>query len=400
MEISPEQKRIIAAVDAAAECILSVSHQIHDRPETAYQEVFASGLLAETLETFGFQVERGVAGLPTAFLARKGKPDGPRVAFLAEYDALPEIGHACGHNVIASAALAAGIGLGALADELNGEVLVIGTPAEETSGGKVALVERGVFDQVDAALMVHPYHGNYTVAESLAMDAIQVEFFGKPAHAAAAPWEGKNALDALLLFFTNLNALRQQIKPDARIHGIITHGGVAPNIIPEYACGRFYVRARHRAYLDELVDKFEQCVLGAAVATGTRSQVSNYESSFDDIVNNAALAQRMADYMVDVLGSAPFGGSPDSIGSTDMGNVSQRVPAIHLMVDIADGQPFSPHTHEFCTAALSPFADQALLRAGKGLALTGYDFLQDTILRELAREEFRAALGHPPAREG
>jgi len=399
MEISSEQTKIITAIDAAAERILSVSHQIHDRPEIAYQEVFASALLAETLESYGFQVERGVADLPTAFLARKGNPDGPRVAFLAEYDALPEIGHACGHNVIAASALAAGIGLSAMADELDGEALVIGTPAEEAGGGKVAMVEQGVFDQVDAALMVHPYHGNYTLTAALALDPIQVEYFGKPAHASASPWDGRNALDGLLLLFNNVNALRQQIKPDARIHGIVAQGGVVPNIIPEYAVGRFYLRAPQRLYLDELVAKFKQCAQGAALATGTRVEISNYESSFDDMVNNHALAQRMGEHMVNVLGAAPFGLSPEGIGSTDMGNVSYRVPAIHVMIDITAGEPFLPHTHEFCDAAKSDFADQALLRAGKGLALTGYDFLRDAELRKRAREEFRTALGRSPVRE-
>ena len=398
MDLTPQHTKIITAIDSVADLILSISHQIHAQPETAYQEIFASNLLADTLESFGFQIERGVAGIPTAFRASKGNPNGPRVAFLAEYDALPEIGHACGHNIIATSALSAGIGLGAVVNDLPGQVLVIGTPAEETSGAKVAMVKLSIFNDVDAALMIHPYAGNYTLTESLALDAIQVEYFGKPAHAAAAPWDGKNALDALILLFTSLNALRQQIKPDARIHGIITHGGVAPNIIPDYTVGRFYLRAQTRAYLNELVEKFNACVQAAAAATGTRAETSHFESSFDDIANNVTLAQRMTDYMSQSLGAGSFSTKPDSSGSTDMGDVSHVVPGIHVNIDITNGQKFFPHTREFCLAAASAYADQALLRAGKGLALTGYDFLNDPNFRTAARAEFIESLGYQPTR--
>jgi len=393
MDITSQHTKIITAIDAAADLIFAISHQIHAQPEIAYQEFFASKLLADTLESFGFQVERGIAAIPTAFRASKGSPDGPRVAFLAEYDALPELGHACGHNIIAASALSAGIGLGAIVDDLPGQVLVIGTPAEETSGAKVEMVKLGIFNDVNAALMVHPFAGNYTLTEALALDAIQVEYFGAPAHASVAPWEGKNALDALVLLFTSLNALRQQIKPDARIHGIITHGGVAPNIIPEYTAGRFYLRARRRAYLNELVEKFHACVQAAAAATGTRAETSHFESSFDDIVNNVTLAQRMTDYMSQSLGAGSFNTKPDSSGSTDMGDVSHVVPGAHLNIDITNGQKFLPHTREFCVAAASAYADQAILRAGKGLALTGYDFLHDPEFRAAARAEFVDSLG-------
>ncbi len=397
MELDQQQNKILAAIDAAAAEIISVSHQIHDHPELGREEFFASKLLADTIEAHGFKVERGVAGIPTAFRARKGSPEGPRVAFLAEYDALPEIGHGCGHNVIASSALAAAIGLGSVIDSLSGEVLLIGTPAEETFGAKVEMTEKGVFDEVDAAMMVHPYHDNFTAAETLAIDGYRVEFFGVASHAASAPWEGKNALDGLILLFNNLNALRQHIRPDARIHGIIKSGGAAPNIIPEYADGRFYVRAGKRAYLSELVEKFKACAEAAAIATGTRVEVSSYETNFDDIQSNLTLAQRMAHYMAGALGSRPFKLTPTTLGSTDMGNVSHRVPGIHPMVEITDGKNISTHTHEFCLAAATPYADQAILRSGKGLALTGCDFLSNPAFRKAVREEFVQELGHPPA---
>ncbi len=232
--------------------IFSISHRIHDNPELGYQEKFASGLLCDTLEQHGFTVEREYVGISTAFCARRGNGQGPRVAFLAEYDALPGMGHGCGHNIIATSALSAGIGLGAVIGELGGEVWVIGTPAEETDGAKVVMVQKGAFNQIDAALMIHPHAGYYYTTESLALDALEVEFFGKPSHAAAAPWEGVNALDAMLMTFNSLNALRQQIRPDARIHGIISNGGAAPNIIPDHTMARFYLRAKQRSYLNEL----------------------------------------------------------------------------------------------------------------------------------------------------
>lgn len=348
-------------------------------------------------ERVDFYVERGFAGIPTAFCARKrGKKDSPRVAFLAEYDALPELGHACAHNLISTAALTAGVGLGAVVEDLEGEVWVVGTPAEETDGAKVNMVNDGFFNEVDAALMIHAYEGNYTEIESLAMDAIEVEFFGHASHAAAAPWNGVNALDAIILTFNNINALRQQMRPDARIHGVIVNGGAAPNIIPDYARSQFYIRAPKRADLNKLVEKFNNCVMAAAQATGTRVKINNYENSFDDMVTNVTLANHMRNYLVEVLGSAPFQRSPEAFGSADMGNVSQVVPSAHVMIDIANGKSMSLHTPEFCEAACTPYADEAVIRAGKALALTGYDLLTKPALLEAARKEFEKTLGYPP----
>ena len=392
MPLNDFQKEIVDAIDASAHSIISASHQIHDHPELGYQEVFASSLLADLVQGFGFTVERGYAGIPTAFRARKGDPEGPHVAFLAEYDALPGIGHACGHNVISAAALAASIGLGAALDSspstATGEVSLIGTPAEETDGGKVVMIERGSFQDLDVALMVHPYEGNFYLTEALAMDSWEVEFFGKPSHAAAAPWDGQNALDALILTFTNLNALRQQIQPDARIHGVIMEGGEAPNIIPEHTRARFHVRAKQRAYLNKLVEKFTACVQAAALASNTRFELRKYENSMDDMLNNTHLAERMRDYFEQALESEPFKRAPDHFGSMDMGNVSHIIPSAHLMVGITGGQPMSPHTKEFQVAAASPDADRAILRAGKALALTALDVLMDPTYLQAVKAEF------------
>jgi amidohydrolase len=397
MDLNKPQNEIIGAIDAAEDQIVSVSHQIHSHPELGYQEIFASGLLVDTLETFGFQVERGYAGIQTAFRARKGNPEGAHVAFLAEYDALPGIGHACGHNLICASALAAGIGVGAVIDQLpgnaKGEISVIGTPAEETDGGKVVMLDRGAFRDLDVALMIHPLDGNYYIAEALAMDSWEVEFFGKSSHAAAAPWEGKNALDALILTFTNINALRQQIHSDARIHGVIVEGGVAPNIVPDHTRARFHLRAKKRPYLDEVVNRFKACIQAAALATGTRFEMHKYENSMDDMLNNTLLAERIRDYFVQALGSQSFKRTPDHFGSIDMGNLSHVVPAAHVFVDIADGKPLSPHTTEFQAAAITGYADAAILRSGKALALTGYDVLVDASFLHAIQSEFAANLG-------
>ena len=397
MDIKALRARALEAIEGARPIVLSVSHGIHDRPELGGEERFASGLLADTLEAAGFAVERGFAGIPTAFLASKGKAGGVRIGFMAEYDALPVIGHGCGHNLICSSALAAGIGLAAVAYEAGGEVAVVGTPAEETDGAKVRMSEIGAFDSLDAALMIHPYSGNYYVTESLAMDAIELAFTGKPAHAAASPWDGLNALDAVIMTFNAIGALRQQMRPDARVHGIITEGGTAPNVIPERTVARFYVRAKTRAYLDELVGRFMDCARAAALATGTKLASRNYEASFDDMVNNVALAQRLRDRLLE-QGSGPFERAPDSFGSIDMGNVSHRVPAVHVLVDIANGASIPAHTTEFRDAAATPYADEALIRAGKALALTGLDAMTDSAFLESARAEFAASLGHRPPR--
>ncbi len=389
MKLDTAQEKIIESIDAASEQIRDISHQIHDHPELGYQEKFASGLLCDALEQYGFEVEREFVGISTAFCARRGNGKGPRVAFLAEYDALPELGHGCGHNIISTSALSAGIGLGALVGETGGEVWVIGTPAEETDGAKVIMVEKGAFNQLDAALMIHPHAGYYYVTESLALDAIEVEFFGKPSHAAAAPWEGVNALDAMLVTFSSLNALRQQILPDARIHGIISNGGAAPNIIPDHTVGRFYLRSKQRSYLNELNQKFLDCVKGAAIATGTRYETRMYENPFDNMLNNLVLAERMRDYLIGVIGVKKVDRAPEHFGSIDMGNVSHIVPAVHVLVDITQGRPLSLHTPDFQAAAATPYADATILKAGKALALTGYDVLANALFREAAWAEFK-----------
>jgi amidohydrolase len=393
MKLNARQTEVEKAVDAAREAIVGASTAIHEHPELGGEERFASDTLVALLEKNGFRVERGTAGIPTAFKATKGNGKARKVAFLAEYDALPEIGHGCGHNLISGAAVSAGIGLGAAVEALglDAQVIVYGTPAEETNGAKVEMARKGVFDGLDAALMIHPNAGNYYLTESLALDALELEFFGKTAHAAAEPWEGRNALDAMILTFTAVNALRQQIRPDARIHGIITDGGAAPNVIPEHSEAHFYLRAARRDYLDELNAKFEACVKGAAAATGTSYKLKNYETSFDEMRNNETLAERVRDYFSGPLGGGAFKRSPESFGSIDMGNVSRVVPAVHVLIDIGEGKKLPGHTREFCAAAITPYAFDEMIRAGKALALAGLDIIEDSGFRDKAKAEFEAA---------
>ncbi len=387
-EFSPVMQKIIDAVDNASGKIIEISHTIHDNPEISDQEFQAAALLEKTLEEFGFEVEREFAGHPTAFRGvKKGKGPGAKVAFLCEYDALVGIGHGCGHNVIASTGLAAGIGLGAVMDELPGELWVVGTPSEEVNGYKVEMVKQGIFKEVDAALMVHGDKANYKCTKSLAVTPIGLIFHGKAAHASAEPWAGVNALDAMQLLFAGLNAMRQQVRPDARIHGFIAEGGYAPNIIPDRTSGRFNVRAGDRAYCDELHERFMNVVKGACLMTGAEFEEYYYAPKYDQMNNNETLAFRAADY-AEMLGAEKYKYEPDSFGSIDMGDVSNQCPAIHMLIDLTGGKNIAVHTKEFSECARSPLADEQIIRAGKALALTGYDVLSDEKYRAKVKEEF------------
>ena len=266
---------IIANVESNKETYLSTSHEIHAKPEIGNEEFFASGLLTELLEKEGFTVEKAVAGHETSFVARKksAKP-GPSIAFLAEYDALPGLGHACGHNIIGTQSVAAAIAFSKVLDETGGEAVVFGTPAEEggpNGSAKGSFVKHGLVEGIDAAMMIHPFGQTRPTSSSLAVDPLDFEYIGKPAHAAAAPHEGINALDAVIQLFNGINALRQQVPDDVRIHGIITHGGDAPNIIPEYAKARFYIRAATRTRLNDITRRVKAVAEGAALATGGKA---------------------------------------------------------------------------------------------------------------------------------
>lgn len=378
--------QILAAIDAASEELIELARRIHATPEIAFQERQAATWLTEALEGHGFRVERGVADLETAFRAEIAGPDnGPVVAILAEYDALPEIGHACGHNLICTAALGAGIGLAAVRQHLPGRVAVIGTPAEEGGGGKVIMLERGAFQGVDAAMMFHPASYTLSGRPSLTSYRLAVTFSGKSAHAAAAPDEGVNALDGLIQMFVGIGLMRQQVRDDARIHGIITYGGAAPNIIPDRAEAVLTVRATDDAYARELLERVINIARGAALATGTTLEHAS-RKGYDAIKPNRALARAFSRHL-ESLGW-PEDAPPDRprMGSTDMGDLSQAIPSIHPYVSIGS-KDMVGHTLEFRDASFGDRGVEAMLAAAKAMALTAYDVMaRPDLLAEVSRE--------------
>lgn len=382
-------ERAIAAIDERRDALVDLSLRIHATPELGYQEHQASEAIATFLEGAGFQVERGYRGLATSYRGTAtGKGPGPTIAILAEYDALPDIGHACGHNLIAMMGTAAAIGVLAALPELPGRIAAVGTPAEEGGGGKVALLRAGGFDDVDVAMMIHPSSRTLAGRTSLASNRVDLEFFGRAAHAAAQPDRGINALDGVIQTFNAVNAMRQQLRPDARVHGIITSGGSAANIIPEYAAAKFSVRALDRSYQQEVLRRFVACAEGAAAATGTRLVVTVHENSgYQNMVPSTPLAERWAAHLKD-LGIEPQ--SPieeERMGSTDMGNVSQVIPAIHPYIAIApEGTP--GHSTAFRDAAATPEALSNALVAAKALCLTALDVMSDPDLLARTRAEF------------
>ncbi|WP_404355031.1 M20 family metallopeptidase [Cytobacillus firmus] len=382
---------IIDQIDELQDDFNRISTYIGENPELGHEEYKACKVLTEELKKHGFTVEIGTCGLPTAFTATydSGK-EGPVVGYMSEYDALPEVGHACGHNLIGTMGIAAGIGLSKVIHETGGKVIVFGTPAEETKGGKVTMAEAGIFDALDAAIMVHPLDNYVKSGSSLAMDAIQFEFFGKSAHAAASPHLGINALDAVLQTFSSINALRQHIKPDARIHGIITEGGKAANVVPDYAVAQFYVRAAKRQYVNELVEKVKKCAEGAALQTGAEMKWSFYEFSYDDMVTNSPLSEAFNKELISLgVIEEEIMEQKDGSGSLDMGNVSQAAPSIHPYIKITN-EAYACHTHEFREAAMSEQAGEAMILGAKAMALTGYEVLTNKELLKRVKEEFES----------
>ena len=384
------KKEVCASVDRLAGELLAVSHEIHAHPELAFEEVRASARLAETARGHGLEARQNAYGLATAIEARFGAA-GPTVALLSEYDALPGIGHACGHNIIATTALGAALALAELGARLPGRVRWLGTPAEERGGGKELMARSGAFDGVDAALMVHPAGVNLATMPCLAIAELEVTYFGVASHASAMPERGVNALDALVLAYQAIAALRQHIRPTERLHGIITDGGQAPNIVPERAAGRFYVRAADAGALAALKTRVEGCFRAGADATGARLELVWGEVDYLDLDTSWPLARRYQEN-AEQLGRSffPYDELPAGMqGSTDMGNVSQRVPSIHPM--IASSPPdVSIHNAEFAKWAASELGDRAVLDGAKALAMTALDFLCDESLRARARSAFEA----------
>jgi len=359
-------------VDRRSDLLVDVSHRIWDDPELCFEERHAHDLLCDVLESEGLSTTRRAYGLETAFVAEAGTT-GPCVAVMCEYDALPGIGHACGHNIIAAAGLGAGLAAAALADELGGRVRILGTPAEEGGGGKVFMIREGALDGVDAAMMVHPADHDLPSIHAIAIQELTVEYAGVASHAAAAPHLGRNALDAAVLGYVNVAALRQHIRSDERVHGIFTRAGDKPNVVPRDAAALWYVRSTDLESLQGLKERVLTCLQAGADAAGCSMEHSWRDPAYADLVDDAWLLDRWT------ANSTALGRPPQDpevvgavIGSTDMGNVSHEVPSIHPMIAVAPpGVPI--HTQEFAAHARGDAGDRAVIDGAKALAATVID---------------------------
>lgn len=386
------KESIVKFIDSNKDKFIEISQAIHSHPELGNQEFFASNLLVETLKANGFEVIQDIAGHKTGFIARKKSPlgDKPKISFLAEYDALPKIGHGCGHNIIGSISTAAAIALGETLDSVAGEVLVYGCPAEEggeNGSSKGSFVRENLFDGVDVAMIIHPSGENMVTGKSLAVSPLDFEFFGKPAHAAGCPEKGRNALDALLHFFNGIATLRQHVTSDVRIHGIITHGGDAPNIIPEYTKARFFIRAETKERCNEVVERVKEIAKGAAIITGCKEKVSSFQNMVDNIVPTPEFdklyVEVAKEFGIDVIAD-----ERDGRGSSDVGNVSHVIPTIQPYIKIC-GHNVVGHSQEFCSAAGSSEGDKAVILGAKILANVGYELLTSPEKLEIIKNDFK-----------
>ena len=386
MDAAPLKSRALAAIDASAGDLIAMSHRIHANPEVAYHEVKAVTWLTTELVKHGFEVTSDIAGLPTAFRAVAGSGH-PAVAILAEYDALPGIGHGCGHNIIATSALGAGIGVATVIDDVAGSVQVIGTPAEEIYGGKVAMIRGGAFEGLDAAIMTHPGTQDTVMAKALACAELAIEYHGREAHAAAQPERGINALEAMIIAFNSINSLRQHIRRTARVHGVITDGGQAPNVVPGHSAASFLVRAEDDAYLEELKVRVAARFQAGATATGATLELRWNPNQYAAMNTNAAIASAHRANLIAIGRSLPENEAPRPLGSTDMGNVSKIVPGIHPGIAIAPAE-VNGHSPQFAEYAASASGDKAVVDGAKALAMTAIDILCDADLRTAMRAEF------------
>lgn len=399
-EVQALKERVIREVERIAPLLIETSDWMADNPEIGLQEHQAAAKLTEMLEEYGAEVDRGIAGLPTAFEARLpgGTPgQGGKVAIVAEYDALADVGHGCGHNIIATSAIGAGIALSTLAGLLPGSVVVLGTPAEESgvpnAGGKIPVLDHGHFEGVDAAIMIHPMtEDTISLNSSLVAHGLEIEFHGRPAHAAANPHEGVNALDAMIVFFSSVGLLRQQIRTDARVHGVITYGGGAPNVIPPYTSCRFRVRGVDAAYCEELVGRIIACAQAGATATGCRMEWKEYVRPYLNMVPSHAIGATFRENLEAIGRDVRDERASEGAGSTDFGNVSHKVPAVHAYLGIC-GPEAGWHSKEVAAATKTDRGHAAILAGAKSLAMTAIDLLVDDALRAEAWQEHKQAMG-------
>ncbi|HJP40177.1 MAG TPA: M20 family metallopeptidase [Dehalococcoidia bacterium] len=387
-----DAKRALAlkTIDRVSAELRELSLSIHETPELNFEEHHAHSRLTDFLESKGFRVERGAYEMSTAFEAVTGS-GGPTLAVLSEYDALPGIGHACGHNLIAISGVAVGLALKEALGDSAGTVVILGSPAEEGGGGKICMIDRGAFESVDAAMMLHPAPHDSVWFQANAIQTIEVEYHGQNAHAGSAPWEGINALDAMISAFNNVSMMRQQLRPTDRVHGVITDGGLKPNIIPHHTAAEFYIRSVNVKQLEELQEKVRACFTGAAEGTRCRLDFRLTGTPYSDVVVNDVMGKRYALHFRELGGTVPSKSSAGPSGfSTDMGNVSYTVPSIHPMFAIPVSDGVGNHTPGFTACAATEKAHEASLRASKSLALTALDLFDDPALLAAAKDEFEA----------
>lgn len=382
---------VFRRVDAKRDQLGSIVRYLHDNPEIGGEETKSATFLCGTLREAGFGVQQGIAGLPTAFIGTFCAEDEhePKVAFVVEYDALPSLGHACGHNASAAASVGAALAVAEIMREngLPGTCMAVGTPGEENLAGKIPMIGAGIFEGVSAAIMVHSYDRWMTNIRAMALDALEFSFKGKPAHGAAAPHEGINALDAVMLTFHGINCLRQHIIEGSRIHGIVTHGGDAPNIVPERAVAAFYVRAQISGYLEELTTRVKDCARGAALATGCELEINTFEPRLDDLRSNEVLLGLFINNLSRWIDANKIIETPEALGSTDMGNLSHVVPGIHPLMPIAP-EGIHLHTHEFTNATLTVEALDTVILAAAAMACTALDLILEKDKRDAVVIEF------------
>jgi amidohydrolase len=388
IDVEALKQAVCDRVDALAPRLIHASRAIHEHPELNYDEHFAHQLLTDLLEEQGIAPVRHAHGLATAFDSFVGS-SGPTVAIFCEYDALPGVGHACGHNVIATAGLGAGLAAAFVAEQAGGRLRIMGTPAEEGGGGKVKMARAGAFDGIDAAMMVHPADADLVQMDCLAIQELDIEYHGKASHAAAAPWEGRNALDAAVLGYMNVAALRQHIRPNERVHGVITKGGDKANIVPSLAATNWMIRSATLDSLQPLKERVLTSLQAGATACGCTSQHAWVGESYADMIDNqpmvgayVANAARVGRTVLD-----PDAGGRKVTGSTDMGNVSYLVPSIHPMIKVApDGVPI--HSVDFARYAGGPEGDRAVIDGAKTMAMTVIDLWTSAELLAQVRAYF------------
>lgn len=376
------QDEIKAQISKFSDELWQIAHEIHSFRELKFEEYRSSKLLSEWLAQQGFVVDVGAAGLDTSFVARKVHGEnGPTVAILAEYDALPEIGHACGHNLIATMAVGAGV---ALSEWLNqschaGQVMVVGSPGEEGGGGKIPLLEQGIFDTADIAIMLHPAARDEVNPKYLAREGLDFDFYGVPAHAASAPQRGVNALDAVVTFYQMINSLRQRLEPSDRVHGIITHGGDAPNVIPEHTTARILVRSEGADRVSDLLSWVVKAADASASGIGCTFKWKRFVPFYKNVKNNAGLVS-LAEEAFSAFGREPTK-VPQAHGSTDMGNISHKIPSLHANIGLGEG--LVGHTHEFCAAADSVHGRRVMEDGAGILAMIGVRYCTDVAQQSL-----------------